>query len=211
MKEAKAAIAIFLASCLVHPSSFILHPLRNATMSKVIKQMQMEALRTTFQGVRDLVLLSLSKVDGVTENKLRLDLRKKKIYLHMVKNSLVRRVFSEVGIKLNTGWEGPTLMAWGGDSLADLSKTLDGILTKDAKLKDKIKPKAAVAEGQEVTFEQAKAMPTRTEAIGTILGMILSPGSQIAGQIIGPAAQIAGQIKTLSEKKPEEAPAAPPA
>ena len=64
-------------------------------MSKVIKQMQMDALKTTFAGVRDLVLLSLSKVDGVSENKLRLDLRKKKIYLHMVKNSLVRRVFDE--------------------------------------------------------------------------------------------------------------------
>ena len=79
-------------------------------------------------------------------------------------------------------------MAWGGDSLADLSKTLDGILTKERQAQGQDQPKSAIAEGQEVTFEQAKTMPTRTEAIGTILGMILSPGAQIAGQIIGPAA-----------------------
>lgn len=187
--------------------------MKATTMSKEIKQMQMASLRHTFEGVRDLVLLTVSKVDAISENKLRLDLRKKKIYLHMVKNSLARRVFNEVGIKVNSGWEGPTLLAWGADSVADLTKTVDAAITKDPKLKDKIKPKVAVAEGQEVSFEEAKKFPTRAEAIGTILGMILSPSAQIAGQIAGPAAQIAGQIQTISEKKPEEAeaPAAPPA
>ena len=45
-------------------------------MSKQIKQMQMEALKQAFQGVRDMVFLSASKVSAQTENQLRLDLRK---------------------------------------------------------------------------------------------------------------------------------------
>lgn len=173
-------------------------------MSKKIKQMEMDALKTTFEGVRDLVVLTATGVDCQHDNQLRLTLRKKKIRMQMVKNSLARRVFDDLGIKLGGVWEGSTIMAWGADSIADLSKTLDGLLKKQ----EKIKVKTAVAEGLEVTFRQALDMPTRTEAIGTILAMILGPASQIAGQIAGPAGQIAGQIKTISEKKPEETPAA---
>lgn len=186
-------------------------------MSKQIKQMVMDNLKTTFKDVRDMVLLTASGVTCHADTALRRDLRKKNIRIQVIKNSLARRVFDDMGIKFKTPWEGPTLVSWGGDSIAELSKTLDALMKKN----DKIKVKTAVAEGQEITFKQALSMPTRQEAIGTILAMILGPASQIAGQIAGPAAQIAGQIQTISEKKPEEAapaaaapaaetPAAPP-
>jgi len=121
----------------------------------------------------------------------------------MVKNSLARRVFQDMGIKIDQVWSGPTLMAWGADSIADLSKSLEEVIKKNPKLT----VKAAVAEGQAVTFEQALKMPTRQQALSQVLAAILGPAAQLAGQIAGPAAQIAGQIKTLSDKKPEEAPA----
>jgi large subunit ribosomal protein L10 len=173
-------------------------------MSKKIKQMEMDALKTAFSGVRDLVVLSATGIDCQTDNQTRLALRKKNIRLQVVKNSLARRVFTDLGLKLGNIWEGPTIMAWGADSIAELSKALNSFIVKNTK----IKVKTAVAEGEEITFDQALKRPTRTEAIGTILAMILGPGSQIAGQIAGPAGQIAGQIKTLADKKPEEAPAA---
>jgi large subunit ribosomal protein L10 len=173
-------------------------------MSKKIKQMEMDTLKSTFQGVRDLVVLTASGVDCQNDNQLRLALRKKKIHLQMVKNSLARRVFSDLGIQMEKVWEGPTVLAWGADSVSELSKTLDGLIKKN----EKIKVKTAVAEGLEISFKQALEMPTRTEAISTILAMILGPASQIAGQIAGPAGQIAGQIKTIADKKPEEQKAA---
>jgi large subunit ribosomal protein L10 len=175
-------------------------------MSKQIKQLEMDALKKTFHDVRDMVLLSVSGVNAQADNQIRRGLRKKNIRLQVVKNSLVRRVFGEMGMPMDGCWEGPTLIAWGAGGLAELSRELDGLIKKN----DKIKVKTAVSEGQLLPFDKAKTMPTREEAIATILGMILGPAAQIAGQIIGPAAQIAGQIKTLSEKKPEEA-AAPPA
>src|SRR5947207_3480009 len=117
-------------------------------MSKKIKQMQMDALTKTFDGVRDMVLLSVSGVDSQIENKIRLDLRKKNIRMHMVKNSLARRVFGEMGIKLDGVWEGPTTLAWGGTSIAELSRALEQALIKNDKIKDKVKVKTAVAEGE---------------------------------------------------------------
>ena len=184
-------------------------------MSKQIKQMQMDVLKRTFQDVRELVVLSVSGIDATTDNHLRLTLRKKNIRMQVVKNSLCQRTFNDLGMKVGSCWEGPTTLAWGGSGIADLSRTLDkelaDIVKKNPKLKDKFQIKTAVSEGQEIPFDRAKTMPTREEAIGTILAMILGPASQLAAQVLGPAGQIAGQVKTLGEKKPEGEEAAAPA
>ncbi len=173
-------------------------------MSKQIKQMEMDALKSTFQDVRDMVVLSIQGLTSQADNQLRLTLRKKSIHLHQVKNSLTRRVFTELGMKVSACWEGPTTLAWGASSLAELSRELDTLFKKN----DKVKFKGAVAEGQEVTFKQALAMPTRAEAIGRVLMLALSPARRVASQILAPAARVAAQIKTVSEKSEAEAPAA---
>src|SRR5262245_39237054 len=166
-------------------------------MSKQIKQMQMDALKAAFQGVRDLVVLNTTGVDATTDNTLRLSLRKKNIRMQVVKNSLCERAFNDLGMKIAGYWDGRTTLAWGGGSIAELSRTIDkeiqDLIKKNPKLKDKFQIKGAVAEGLQIPFDRAKTMPTREEAIGTILAMILGPASQIAAQIIGPAEQIAGQ------------------
>jgi large subunit ribosomal protein L10 len=171
-------------------------------MSKVVKQMQMDALKKTFNGVRDLVLLSVSGVPATAENQLRLGLRKKNIRLQTVKNSLALRVFNELGIKgLDAHFNGPTTVAWGSTSVADLSKELDAL----AKKNDKVKPRVAVADGAVVPFEAAKKFPTREEALARIAGLILSPGARLAALLKGPGGTIAGQIKSLGEKNEEAA------
>src|SRR5262245_46967512 len=114
-------------------------------MSKLIKQMEMDALKNTFKDVHDLVVLSVNGIDCQTDNKLRLTLRKKNVRLQVVKNSLTRRVFDDLGIKIDgssTYWAGNTVMAWGAGSVAELSRTLDGevqeLVKKNPKLKDRV-------------------------------------------------------------------------
>ena len=83
-------------------------------MSKQVKQMQMDVLAQTFQGVKDMVFLMAQGVDSKNDNRVRLGLRKKDISLMMVKNSLLRRVFDKIGVKpAEDVWAGPTLVAWG--------------------------------------------------------------------------------------------------
>jgi large subunit ribosomal protein L10 len=178
-------------------------------MSKQIKQMEMDALKQAFQDVRDLVVLSVSGLNATADNQLRLGLRKKNIRLRVVKNSLARRVFTELGVKTpDQYWEGPTTLVWGASSLADLSKEIDGIAKKNEKA---IKVKGALAEGQQVTFKQALAMPTRAEAIGRVVMLALSPARRLAGQILGPASRVCGQVKSLKDKPEGGAPAEPAA
>jgi large subunit ribosomal protein L10 len=181
-------------------------------MSKQVKQMEMEALRQTFRGVREMVLLSVSGLTCQADNQLRANLRKKNIRVQMVKNSLARRIFDELGIKVAADspyWVGTTWMAWGPESVAELSKELDRQVFRNAQLRDKVKVKGAIAEGSTVPFSVALTLPTRTEAISAVLAAILGPASQIVSQIVGPASQIASQVQTVSEKAAPEPPAEP--
>jgi large subunit ribosomal protein L10 len=185
-------------------------------MSKVIKQMEMDALKKDFNGVRDLVVLSVRKLSATADQALRATLRKKNIRLRVIKNSLTRKVFGEMGLNVpddSPYWLGPTTFAWGANSLAELSKAIDGELKglKTAPLyRDRVAVKGAVADGQVVTYEAALKMPTRAEAIGSVLAALLGAGGAIAGCLVGPASQVASQIQKISEKEPAGE-AAPPA
>lgn len=169
-------------------------------MSKQIKQMEMDALKKSFQGIQDLVFLSSSGVTCQADNQMRLVLRKKKIHLHVVKNRLARRVFNDLGLKLEKYWEGPTTIAWGAGSVAELSRELESIIKKN----DKVKVKGVLAEGQEITFDRALKMPTRTEAIAKVIALAISPARRLMAQVIAPASTIAGQVKSLAERPAAE-------
>lgn len=160
-----------------------------------IKEQQLKALDNAFQGVTDMVIMSPSGVNAILENKIRLDLRKKNIRLMLVKNTFARRTFEKKGFSVDGIWNGPTMLAWGGSSLADLSKELDTLFKKN----DKVKFKGALIEGQQITFEQALKMPTRMEALSRVITLALSPAAKLVSQIKGPAAKVASQLKTIAE------------
>jgi large subunit ribosomal protein L10 len=175
-------------------------------MSKIIKQMEMDALKNDFQGVRDVVVLSTKGLTCLGDSTFRANLRKKKIRVKVVKNSLTRKVFSEIGLNIGDEspyWTGPTTMVWGAGSVAELSQAVDGELKTpkiSALYKDKVKIKGAIADGQEVPFETALKMPTRAQAIGAVLAALLSPAAAILGGLVSAGGQVAGQIQKISEK-----------
>jgi large subunit ribosomal protein L10 len=182
-------------------------------MSKAIKQMEMDALKQSFGSFREYVVLSIKGLGAQADHQLRMNLRKKNIRVQMVKNTLTRRVFGELGINIpaeSPYWQGTTWLAFGPDSIAELSREIDVLVRRNAALKDKVTIKGSITEGQPISFEEGLGRPTRAQAIGTIVSMIMGPASQIASQIMGPASQIAGQVKTIADKK-EETPPAPAA
>jgi ribosomal protein L10 len=184
-------------------------------MSKQIKQMEMADLHNTFQTVRDLGVLHVKGLNSLGDYTLRASLRKKKIRLKIVKNSLTRRVFKDLGMdipEVSPFWQSTTVMVWStaNAAIAELCRDVDTELNnpKLASLyKEKVTRKGAIADGQAVAWEVAVKMKTRLETISEILGLILSPGAFVAGCLQGPGGQIAGQIATLSEKKEEGDPA----
>lgn len=176
-------------------------------MSKVVKQYEYTALEKTLEGVRELIVLGPSKVDAQTAYEMRKTLREKNIRLMMVKNTLARNILAKQGIELDAAvWSGTTLLAWGGDSIKELSNAVDELVKvvekKDAKGdKNKVAIKTAVADGQSVSMAAAMVMPTRKEAIGDILSALLAPASDIIGGLTSVGSQLASQIEKISEKE----------
>src|SRR4051812_6437410 len=100
-------------------------------MSKVIKAMELSDLQQTFQDVRDLVVLTTDRLDSLGEYTLRANLRKKKIRLKVVKNSLCRKVFKDLNINVpddSPVWGKQSVVAWGASSIAELSREIEGEL-----------------------------------------------------------------------------------
>jgi len=178
-------------------------------MSKKIKELELNDLRKTFKGVRDFVLLQPLKLDSAADYELRKGLRAKKIRVKMVKNTLVKKVFDENGVKVDPG-AGPTLLCWGAGSAKALGLAVDAMLKQlrpDPKQPEKIKTKTGVADGEPMPLEELKKVPTREEAIGAVVAALLGPGSAIAGALTGPANNLAGILKAIEDKGAGAAPA----
>jgi len=179
-------------------------------MSKVIKQMEMDDLRRTFTGVRDLAVLKTQRLTSQGEYTFRANMRKKGIRLRVVKNSLCRRVFHDLGLQVpdeSDFWQQQTVLGWGTGGVAELTRTIDEELKnpKNAGLyrdkdKERVSRKGAIADGAQITWDQALKMPTLEELLAQIVGMIIGPGAQLAACLEGPGAQLASQLKQLSEK-----------
>jgi len=181
-------------------------------MSKQVKNMQIAALKNEFGPTRDFVVMGINKLDNDANGALRTNLRKKKIRLRVVKNSLARKVLGDLGMNVKADsplFTGMTILAFGGSSVSELSREVESELKNPKNAgtyKDKLTLKGALADGQPVTFEQALKMPTRAEAVARVVSLILSPASRLASQLKAPGANLASQIKSLSEGK--ETPAA---
>jgi large subunit ribosomal protein L10 len=177
-------------------------------MSKRIKDMLVAALRERIGAHKDILVVDYSKLDGKTENNLRLKLRKQKITLLGVKNSLARQALGELGLSgLAPFLSGPSTLVFGGPDIVALSKEI----TKWAKDLEPLQIKGGVVEGKSIDRAQVEALsksPSREELLGKIAGLILAPGAQLAAALLGAGGTLCGQVKSIAEKEPEGAPPA---
>ncbi len=174
-------------------------------MSKKIKNLIEQDFTSTFDGVNEMIFISLCGVSGTDNNDLRCELLGKGIKVKVIKNSLAIRSFGQHGVEgLKDVLVGPCAVAYGGDNIVDLAKE---VADWDKKL-DKMEIKGGFMEGQVLDGAQAKSvakMKTRVELQGEVVMLANAPGSRLASAVNSPASAIAGCIKTLIENKEEAA------
>lgn len=177
-------------------------------MSKQVKDMIIADIRQKLGDCRDVLVVNSSKLDALTDNRFRGQLRAKGIHLLQVKNTLARRVLEDSGVKsLEQVLAGPSTLIWGGEDIVSLSKEI----AKWAKQLDKLEIKGGAVEGQVVNakgVDELSKSPGRLELISQIVGLVLSPGARVAGALLGPGGTIGGQVKKLADKEDEPAEAA---
>jgi large subunit ribosomal protein L10 len=173
-------------------------------MSKYVKELMMDQLRSDLDGSTSLLILDLKGLDAISEHRFRRDLRKKSIKVRALKNTLARRVFSDMGIAgLSQYLEGPSVAVWGGAGVAELAKEV----STQVKTLKKPAIKGGVVDGVVIgpnQVEDITKLPSREALIARVAAMALAPAQRIIALANAPAGGLMSQLQTLSEGAPAD-------
>jgi large subunit ribosomal protein L10 len=170
-------------------------------MSKYLKNLISDDLKKRLDGVEDLIVVDVMKMNSEKTVTLRKTLRGKKINLLVVKNSLARRATEgTVLAPAFEGVEGSAAVVWGAEDIVSLAKALTKLL--EDKQFETLVPKGGVMGGSRLAADDIKKIskwPSRAEQLSILVGQILSPGATLSAQLLGPGAKLGSQIKKKSE------------
>lgn len=165
-------------------------------MSKAIKDMLVDDLKQRLQSVGEVMVVSLGQLDAQKTTRLRHTLRKKRIHLQLVKNSLARRATAGTPLApAMTDAAGMLALAWGGEDVVDLAKEIDRIAGD--KEFEGFECRGGAMDGGRLAAADVKRVakwPTRGEQLSILSGQISSLASTLSGQILSAGGVLAGQI-----------------
>lgn len=170
-------------------------------MSKPVKELIMKQYRERFGEYQDAVLVSIRGVKAVDNNRIRHGLSKKNIRITMVRNALARKSFEGRSLAaLNDLMVGSSALVYGGASVVEVARELVGLVSKYPALEFKGALLDGVIFKGKAGVEELSKFPTREEAIGQGITLILSPARKLVGQITGPASTVAGLVKAIETR-----------
>ena len=102
-------------------------------MSKAVKAMITNDLQTRFSDVSEAVMIEYAGLDAEEERVFRAELRQQGISVNVVKNTLIRRVFSDRGLDFGDALKGPTAVVWGAEDAVTASKAVADWRKKNGK------------------------------------------------------------------------------
>ena len=182
-------------------------------MSKFVKNIIIEDLKSRLKGVENALMLNLVGMDVNSSNKLRRDLVDRQIHVLVVKNSMAQKATSETSLgPLFAGKiEGSSAICWGAEDIVALAKEIVRV-SKDKQFA-KLEIRAAILDGEVFTAEGVVGIskwPSREEQIAILLGQIVGVGGKLSSQLLSGGANLASQIEQLAEKEDEQAAEAAP-
>jgi len=188
-------------------------------MSKQVKDLITKELSGRLKDLDGVAVINPRGISAIKNHGIRRRLREKGLRMTVVRNTLARRAVE--GGKLqgfDALLDGPSAVIYGEASIATIAR----LILDEKKNDDKIELRGVFFDGEiyvgDKGMEQVSKLPTREEAIGQVVALILAPGSKLAGTLKGQAGKVAALIKAIEEKAeksggaaaPEAAPAAAP-
>jgi large subunit ribosomal protein L10 len=181
-------------------------------MSKKVKSLIERDLTSRFKDLDGCAVINPRGINAIKNNQIRRRLREKGVRMTVVKNTLARRATDKTKLKgFDKLLDGPSAVIYGQASIAAIAR----LLLDEKKNDETLELRGAFFDGEiyvgEDGMKQVSKLPTREEAIGTVIASILSPGRKLAGTFKSQAGIIASILKTIEEKAKEKEAAAPAA
>ena len=183
-------------------------------MSKPVKNMMTAQLADRLKGIETLGVINPRGIDAIKTNQFRRRLRTAGLRMTVVHNSLARRAVGDGKLKgFDRLLDGPSALIYGGQ--AAQRPSIARLLLEEKKADDTLELRGIFFDGDVYTgdkgVETVSKLPTREEAIGTLLSLILSPARNLASAIKGPGSKLGAILKTVEDKAKEKEGAAPAA
>jgi large subunit ribosomal protein L10 len=181
-------------------------------MSKRVKSLIERDLGNRFKDIDAVAVVSPRGIGAIKNNQIRRKLREQGMRMTVVKNTLAKRATANGKIKqLENLLDGPSAVIYGKGSMSAIAR----LLLEEKKADEKFELRGIFFDGEvyvgQKGIEQVSKLPTREEAIGQLVALILSPGKNLAGAIKSPGSKLASILKTIEERAPKEEAAAAPA
>ncbi len=181
-------------------------------MSKYVKNLVMRDLSDRLKGVEGLAVINPRGINATKNNMIRRRFQAQGIKMLVVKNTLVRKAVGEGALKgFESLLDGPSALVYGKQSMSAIAR----LVLEEKKLDETLELRGAFFDGTAYPGEDGvktiSKMPTREEAIASILGAIVGVGRTLAAAIKGPGGKVGGVLKTIEDKAKEKEEAAPAA
>jgi len=170
-------------------------------MSKPVKEMIMADYQTRFGDLEGALVIDIRGIEANENNELRLDLLTKDVRVTVIKNTLAKKAFADGPLEsLAPALEGPSALAYGGESVVDVARAL----VDWAKKVKQLDLKGAVLDGQffegEAGVKRLSEFPTKDEAQAKVVQLVLSPAGNVLGAAKSPGSKLLGIVKEIQER-----------
>ena len=161
------------------------------------KQQRVEDLVSELKGATTYVFVATRGLTVAQDTEMRAELRKAGVKFEVIKNTVLRRVFAELGYEgLDEVFQGPTAVGYSDDLIAPAK-----ILAKYAKDIEPMEIKGGIIDGKVASVDEVIA-----------LSQVPDPETlqtQVAYALLFPFTKLAMLVKAVAEKKQEEGGEAP--
>ncbi|MGE5609867.1 MAG: 50S ribosomal protein L10 [Bacillota bacterium] len=179
-------------------------------MSKYVKNLIMRDLVGRLKDIDSVAVINPRGISATKNNQIRRKLHDAGCRMMVVKNSLAKRSLSEGKLKgFDQLLDGPSALVFGKASVSAIAR----LLLEQKKTNENLELRGVFFDGEvyagEAGVKQVSKLPTREEAISSLVAAILSPGRKLGGILKGQAGKMAAILKTVEEKAKEKESAAP--
>ncbi len=165
------------------------------------KKVVVEDIKERIQNAKSVVLVKFSGLTVAEDTELRREFRKNNVEYKVLKNTLIKRAFNDMGITdFDEDLNGPTSVAFGSDETG-ASKV---IVEAAKKYQDKVSVKSAFVDGGKVGVEGVKAlasMPSKEELVAKMLGSLNAPIANFVGVLSAMPRSLVIALNAVAEKK----------
>lgn len=165
------------------------------------KKVVVEEIKAKIQNSKSVVFVKFVGLTVAEDTELRREFRKNNVEYKVLKNTLIRRAFNDMGITdFDEDLNGPTSVAFGQDETA-ASKV---IVEAAKKYQDKVVVKSAFVDGGKVDVNGVKelaSMPSKEELIAKMLGSLQAPLTNFVGVLTAMPRGLVCALNAIAEKK----------